>query len=135
MAATGRHGARRLLLQALYQHQVGGHDLNELLAQFRERQEFARIDSRYFLTLLEEILTSQESLDEFIGRVADRPVAHLDPVERAILWIGSMELRAHGDVPQKVVINEAVELAKEFGASDGHRYVNAVLDGVAALLR
>jgi N utilization substance protein B len=133
--ASGRHGARRLLVQALYQHQVGGHGHAELAAQFSGREEFRRADSAYFLLLLEEILANEADLDGCISRAADRPVAQLDPVERGILWIGIAELRFHVEVPAGVIINEAVELAKEYGAQDSHRYVNAVLDQLAAALR
>jgi N utilization substance protein B len=133
--ARGRHGARRLALQALYQRQLGGHSAAELIAQFSDRKEFRGIDAGYFLALIEEILAAEQSLDALIARAADRPVAQLDPVERGVLWIGLTELRAHPDVPRKVVIDEAVELAKEFGAQDSFRYVNAVLDSMAMELR
>lgn len=133
--ARGRHGARRLLLQALYQRQVGGHSPAELAAQFAERKEFRGIDTAYFFLLLEEVIAAESALDELIGVAADRPVAQLDPIERGVLWIGLAELRAHPDVPAGVVIDEAVELAKEFGAQDSFRYVNAVLDAMAPRLR
>ena len=133
--ARGRHGARRLLLQALYQRQLGGHSAAELIAQFSDRKEFRGIDAGYFLALIEEITAAEASLDELIMQAVDRPVAQLDPVERGVLWIGLTELRAHPDVPRGVVIDEAVELAKEFGAQDSFRYVNAVLDGMAPRLR
>ena len=133
--ARGRHGARRLLLQALYQRQVGGHSTAELVAQFSDRKEFRGIDAGYFLALIHEITADEPGLDELITRAADRPVAQLDPVERSILWIGLAELRGHPDVPPGVVIDEAIELAREFGAQDGFRYVNAVLDAMAVQLR
>jgi N utilization substance protein B len=133
--AGGRHGARRLLLQALYQRQLGGHAESELVAQFTDRKEFRRIDRDYFIALLSEIMADEGVLDRCIGRAADRPVAQLDPVERGILWIGIAELKFHPDVPVRVVIDEAVELTKEFGAQDSHRYVNAVLDSLSRELR
>ncbi len=133
--ARGRHGARRLLLQALYQRQLGGHSTAELVAQFSDSKEFRGIDRGYFLALIEEITAAEKDLDELIAAAADRPVAQLDPVERGVLWIGLTELRGHPDVPPGVVIDEAVELAKEFGAQDSFRYVNAVLDAVASRLR
>lgn len=132
MAAQGRRGARRLLVQALYQHLVGGHGGAELDAQFSDDPGFARIDAEYFRSLMFDVLRHEAELDERISALADRPVAQLDPVERAILWIGATELLRRPDVPRGVVINEAVELAKQFGAQDSHRYVNAVLDGLAA---
>ena len=133
--ARGRHGARRLLLQALYQRQLGGHSTSELIAQFSDSKEFRGIDAGYFLALIEEITFAEASLDELIAEAADRPVAQLDPVERGVLWIGLTELRDHPDVPRRVVIDEAVELAKEFGAQDSFRYINAVLDAMAPRLR
>ena len=131
MAAGGRHGARRLLLQALYQSQVGGHDPEELAAQFRRDSAFAGVDQAYFLTMLGDVLSRTAELDEHIRRCADRPVEQLDPVERSVLWIGLMELTGRDDIPPKVAISEAVSLAREFGAQDSHRYINAILDSAA----
>lgn len=133
--ARGRHGARRLVLQALYQRQLGGHSAAELVEQFSGSKEFRGIDAAYFRTLVDEITASEAALDAVIAEAADRPVAQLDPVERGVLWIGLAELRGHPDVPPGVVIDEAVELAKEFGAQDSFRYVNAVLDLVASRQR
>ncbi len=133
--ARGRRGARRLALQALYQRQLAGHDVEGLVAQFSASKEFRGIDAAYFSTLLEEIVPAEPALDELIAAAADRPLSQLDPVERAVLWIGLIELRAHPDVPTRVVIDEGVELAKEFGAQDSFRYVNAVLDTLAQRLR
>jgi transcription antitermination protein NusB len=134
MAATGRHGSRRLLVQALYQRQLAGHTGAEM-AQFSSQKDFEKVDVEYFRRLLGEILADTAGLDALIAGDADRPVAQLDPVEHAILWLGLTELRAHAEIPVKVVINEAVQLAKEFGATDGHRYINALLDKVAPKLR
>jgi len=135
MALTGRRGARRLLVQALYQYQVGGHERGELVRQFRERPEFSQVDSEYFSLLLAEALTHSEALDELIAEFADRPPAQLDPVERSVLWAGLAELRSQAAVPTGVIINEAVELARSFGAQDSHRYIHAILDHAAARLR
>lgn len=135
MAATGRHGSRRLLVQALYQRQLAGHTAAEIVAQFASQKDFEKVDVEYFRRLLGEILADTAGLDTLIAGDADRPVAQLDPVEHAILWLGLTELRAHPEIPVKVVINEAVQLAKEFGATDGHRYINALLDKVAPKLR
>jgi len=135
MAATGRHGTRRLLVQALYQHQLAGHTARELLDQFSAGEDFEKVDGKYFRQLLEEILADPGALDALIATGADRPVAQLDPVEHGILWLGLAELQWHPEVPVKVVITESVQLAKEFGAQDGHRYINAVLDQLAAKLR
>ena len=135
MAATGRHGSRRLLVQAIYQRQLAGHTAAEIVAQFASQKDFEKVDVEYFRRLLGEILADTAGLDTLIAGDADRPVAQLDPVEHAILWLGLTELRAHPEIPVKVVINEAVQLAKEFGATDGHRYINALLDKVAPKLR
>lgn len=135
MAATGRHGSRRLLIQALYQRQLAGHTAVEIAAQFAEQKDFGKIDVEYFRRLLGEILADTAALDALIAADADRPLAQLDPVEHAILWLGLMELKAHPEVPLKVIITEAVQLAREFGATDGHRYINALLDKVAPKLR
>jgi len=135
MAATGRHGSRRLLVQALYQRQLAGHTLGEIVGQFSSQKDFEKVDVDYFRHLLGEVLADTASLDALIAGDADRPVEQLDPVEHAILWLGLAELRAHPEIPVKVVITEAVQLAKEFGATDGHRYINALLDKVAPKLR
>lgn len=135
MAATGRHGSRRLLVQALYQHQLAGHSGVEIVSQFSSQKDFTKVDVDYFRHLLMEILADTAGLDALIARDADRPVVQLDPVEHAILWLGLAELRSHPEVPLKVVITEAVQLAKEFGATDGHRYINALLDKLAPALR
>jgi len=133
MAASGRRGARRMLLQALYQWQVSGHDLAELRAQFAARPGFEAIDADYFFEQLQRVIEEVDRLDASISDSADRPVAQLDPVEHAVLWIGLSELNWRADVPRGVAINEAVELAKSFGASDSHRYINAILDTAAPI--
>lgn len=135
MAATGRHGSRRLLVQALYQRQLAGHTGAEIVAQFSSQKDFEKVDVEYFRRLLGEVLADTAGLDALIATDADRPVEQLDPVEHAILWLGLTELRAHPEIPLKVVITEAVQLAREFGATDGHRYINALLDKVAPKLR
>jgi N utilization substance protein B len=135
MGARGRHGARRLLLQALYQSQVGGQETDELVQQFSSSKEFSEIDNAYFLALLKEILADTAALETHIVAAADRPVEQLDPIERSVLWIGLAELGSRKDVPTRVIINEAVELAKEFGAQDSYRYINAILDKVSGNIR
>ena len=134
VASRGRSGARRLLLQALYQAQLAGHDSDELAQQFSAQTDFKGIDSEYFLKLLTEILASRDALDNDIYLFGDIATEQLDPVEHAVLWIALTELKQHPDVPPKVVINEAIELAKTFGAEGGHKYVNGLLDKAAARL-
>jgi N utilization substance protein B len=135
MKSRGRHGARRLLVQALYQWQIGGHDTADLVAQFKEAREFASVDTEFFLEMLEKIIAGKESLDEKLGELADRPVSQLDPIERSILWIGIFELTDQSATPVKVIINEGVVLAKEFGSQDSFRYVNAILDNASGRYR
>lgn len=135
MSARGRHGARRLLVQALYQNQIGGHDTATLIQQFSTSKEFTGVDTNFFLAVLDEVMEGKDALNTQISAVADRPIEQLDPIERCVLWIGVAELKSHPDIPAKVVINEAVELAKEFGALDSFRYINAILDNASKSLR
>lgn len=134
--STGaRTRARELLLQALYQKQIAGHDYGELLAQFREQVAFDRVDQEFFEELLQAICNSQDALEKSIDKLIDRPLEQLDPVEFGILLIGVYELESRIDIPYRVVINEGVNLAKRFGALDGHKYINACLDTGARSIR
>jgi len=134
-AVSARTRARELLVQALYQMQITGHDVRELRRQFRERPEYLKVDQAYFDEGLAAVCADVPALEAALGEFADRPIEHLDPVERAILFIGYHELRDVIDVPYRVVINEAVNLAKRFGAEDGHKYINALLDRASEQLR
>ena len=134
--STGaRTRARELLLQALYQKQIAGHDRRELLAQFREQVAYQRVDQEYFEELLGGICDAQAELERTIDTIIDRPLEQLDPVELATLLIGVYELQSRIDIPYRVVINEGVNLARRFGAADGHKYINACLDAAAQSLR
>jgi N utilization substance protein B len=134
--STGaRTRARELLLQALYQKQIAGHDRRELLSQFRDQVAYQRVDQAFFEELLRNICESQEALKQTIDGLIDRPLEQLDPVEFGILLIGVYELQTRIDIPYRVVINECVNLAKRFGAIDGHKYINACLDTAAQSLR
>lgn len=126
--ARARKAARRLLVQALYQWQLGGQPWQELYSQFAADPGFARADAEYFKAALAAICADSAGLDAGIARCSDIAPARLDPVEHAILYLGLWELQERADVPYRVVINEGVELARRFGATGGHRYVNAVLD-------
>lgn len=130
-----RTRARELLLQALYQKQLAGHSRAELLQQFREQVAYERVDQAYFDEQLSEICKTQDELEKTIASLIDRPFEQLDPVELGILLIGVFELRSRIDIPYKVVINESVNLARRFGALDGHKYINACLDVAAKSLR
>ena len=130
-----RTRARELMLQALYQKQIAGHDCAELLAQFREQKAYERVDQAYFDEALPVICSGQDELEALIADVVDRPLEQLDPVELATLLIGVYELRDRIEIPYRVVINEGVNLARRFGALDGHKYINACLDNAAQTLR
>ena len=139
MASGGSTGARtrarELLLQALYQKQIAGHDRRELLSQFREQVAYERVDQEFFDELLRAICDTQAELEQSIAMLIDRPLEQLDPVEMGILLIGVYELQSRIDIPYRVVINECVNLARRFGAIDGHKYINACLDTAAQSLR
>ena len=135
MTPKARHFARRRAMQAHYQMLFAGTEPMELERQFREDQDMAGVDMAYFLTLLYQVPAQWTALDALIAPHADRAVASIDPIERSILRIACYELKERLDVPYKVVINEAVELAKLFGADQGHRYVNGVVDKLAPQLR
>ena len=128
LTKKGRSGSRQLLLQVLYQHQLNDDNFDVLLSQSKQTKEFARIDQEYFELLLKEILEDTDTLDKIAFKFADRSIEKLDPVERAILWIGLCEFSFHKDTPPVVVINEAIELAKIFGAQDSFQFINGVLD-------
>lgn len=123
------------MLQALYQMQIAGHSSRELLKQFHEQVAYERVDQEYFDEQLPAIIKAQEPLEKTIDALIDRPLEQLDPVELGILLIGTYELESRIEIPYKVVINECVNLAKRFGAIDGHKYINACLDAAAQNLR
>lgn len=126
-----RRRARRLLLQALYQWQMSGADEAEIERQFREDPNFERVDADFFHEVLRGVVGSCAALDECLAPLLDRKVMELDRVELALLRMGVYELCHRHDVPFKVAIDEAVGLARVFGAEESHRYVNGVLDKVA----
>jgi N utilization substance protein B len=124
-----------LLVKALYQWQLAGHSVAELTAQFAADEDYARADRDFFGQLLAVIVDDVAALDALIARQATRGLEQLDAVGRAILLLGLAELKFRDDVPSKVVINEAVELAKRYGAADSFKFVNAVLDKTSRELR
>jgi N utilization substance protein B len=126
--SKARAGARRLAVQALYQWQLGRQSAAELIAQFAASPEHARVDPDYFREAVNAVCADHAGIDADLARHSDIEPARLDPVEHAILALGLWELMARPEVPYRVVINEGIELAKRFGATDGHRFVNAVLD-------
>ncbi len=134
-ATRGRRGARRLAVQALYQWLLAGGREAPLIADFLAENGAAVVDHDYFRELTTVCITERETLDDLLASCLDRPPAELDPVEHAILLVGTAELRDRKELAVSIVTNEAVELAKTFGAEGGHRYVNGVLDRLAADLR
>jgi N utilization substance protein B len=134
-SGRARSLSRRLALQALYQWQMTGHSFAELRNQYTQDEGYPEVDPDYFQALLQGVVDDATALDELLGQWIDRPVAQLDPIEHGVLLIGVEELRQHLDVPYRVVLNEGVELAKKFGATDGHKFINAVLDRAARQLR
>jgi len=126
-----RRQARRFVLQALYQRRLAGASEVEIEAQFLEDNDMAKVDTVYFHELLMGVPANESDLSDEIKACIDRKITELDPVEFAILQIGAYELKLRPDVPYKVVINEAIELAKVFGATDSYKYVNSILDRLA----
>lgn len=134
-AKSARTRAREFALQALYQHLVGGNEAKAIDHFTRDLSGFHKADSAHYDALLHGCIEQAEALDALIAPLLDRPLAEISPIEHAALWIGVYEFQSAIDVPWRVVINEAVELAKEFGGTDGHKWVNAVLNGLAPRLR
>lgn len=133
--AAERRKARHYGMQALYQWHMAGASLSIIEAEFRDDYDFAHVDGEYFHALVHEIPACIDELEEILEPLLDRKLDDLDPIERTLLRMGTFELSKRIDVPYKVVINEAVSLAKKFGATDGHKYINGVLDKVARALR
>ncbi|HYQ72939.1 MAG TPA: transcription antitermination factor NusB [Gammaproteobacteria bacterium] len=135
VSAHARARARRYAMQALYQWDLSGTDLPLIRRQFLEAEDFSRADQAYFEELLSNIPESIDVVDKNISEFIDRPLQQLDPVERAILRIGLYELLSRQDIPYRVIINEAVQISKKFGAEQGHAFVNGVLDKAAHKVR
>lgn len=133
--ARGRRAARKLLVQALYQLQLADQPWQDVHAQFAVDPEAAGADLAFFRDALRHVATERAALDAELARFADIAPARLDPVEHGILLLGLYELQHRPDVPFRVAISEAVELAKKFGATDGYKFVNGVLDKLAAAAR
>jgi len=132
---SARHKARELALQGLYQWLLAKENTAEIRAHLAEFKGHDKADHDYLDLLLNGVIADAAELDAGFAPLLDRPVNELSPVERGVLMLGAYELAHVPDVPYKVVINEAVELAKSYGGTDGHKYVNGVLDKLAAKLR
>jgi N utilization substance protein B len=132
---TPRHRAREFALQGLYQWLLNNEDVGAIDAHIREAHGFDKADAAHFDALLHGTIRQVTALRAGLAPLIDRPIDQLSPIEHAVLLIGAYELGNHIEIPYKVVINEAVELAKSFGGIDGHKYVNGVLDKYAAKVR
>ena len=133
--AAERRKARHYGMQALYQWLMAEAPLNDIEAEFRTDYDFKHVDLAYFQALLHGVPACVDELEATFEPLLDRDIKDLDPIERTLLRMGTFELRERIDVPYKVVINEAVALAKKFGASESHKYINGVLDRAARQLR
>jgi transcription antitermination protein NusB len=134
-AKPARSRAREFALQALYQYLVGRNDAESIDAFTRDLSGFHKADSAHYDALLHGCVAESKELDALIVPLLDRKLEEISPIEHAVMWIGAWEFQHAADVPWRVVLNECIELAKEFGGTDGHKYVNAVLNGLAPSLR
>ena len=132
---NSRRRAREFALQALYQWLVNESSAETLLAQLKEQKDFPKADQALAEALLRGAIGNAGALRQLVTPHLDRTMKELSPVEHALLLLSAFELRDHVQTPYKVIINEAIELAKSFGGTDGHKYVNGVLDKLAAELR
>ena len=132
---SARRRSREFALQALYQWQLAGHELAEIEKQFAAAEDFNQADAAFFKGLLKGAVGNAEATRAAVQPHLDRPWDELSPIERGILLLSGHELLVSVAVPYRVVINEAIELAKSYGGTDGHKYVNGVLDKLAAVAR
>ena len=130
-----RQRARRRALQALYQWHITRQQAGEILRQFRQAQDLSQIDEEFFENLLRGVISEQQDLDGRLQPFLDRPMAQVDIMEQAVLRLGAWELLHCPEVPFRVVLNEAIDLAHRFGAEQGHAFVNGVLDKAARVWR
>lgn len=133
--AAERRKARHYGMQALYQWHMAGASLGTIEAEFLDDYDFSHVDLEYFQALLHGVPACVDELEAILEPLLDRKLDDLDPIERTVLRMGTFELARRIDVPYKVVITESIALAKKFGATDGHKYINGVLDKVARALR
>ncbi len=134
-AKSGRSRAREFALQALYQHLVGRNETGDIDVFTRDLAGFSKADAAHYDALLHGCVEQAAELDRLITPLLDRKLAELSPIEHAVMWIGAYEMQHCLDVPWRVILNECIELAKSFGGTDGHKYVNGVLGGLAPSLR
>jgi transcription antitermination protein NusB len=134
-AKSARSRSREFALQALYQHLVGQNSAEAIDAFTRDLAGFHKADSVHYDALLHGCVNDAAELDALIAPLLDRKLAEISPIEHGVMWIGAWEFMHAPEVPWRVVLNECIELTKEFGGTDGHKYVNAVLNGLAPKLR
>jgi transcription antitermination protein NusB len=132
---AARSRSRRRALQAVYAWQIGGAGIEQVITQFRHEQDMEVADLEYFEDLVRGVDTHLADIDSVLEPHLDRPVAQVDPIERAALRLAVYELKYRPDVPYRVILNEAIEVTKRFGADHGHTYVNGVLDKLAQDIR
>lgn len=130
-----RHRAREFVVQGLYQHLVGGQDAAAIIAQSESVAGFDRVNRELYDSLLDGVLSDAAALQALLEPHIERPWAEVSPVERSILLIAACELKHHPETPYRVVINEAIELTKSYGGTDGHKFVNGVIDKLVPELR
>jgi len=135
MSKSPRHRAREFLVQGLYQHLIGGQDQAAIRSQAESVAGFDKADAALYQTLLTETLGDDAALREALTPFIDRKWSEVSPIERSILLLGACELKHHPETPYRVIINEAIELAKTYGGTDGHKFINGVLDKLAPMLR
>lgn len=131
----GRHKARRFAVQAIYQWQMAGAPIKEIQLQYLTEKDNTKFDTEYFGVLLNGVVEHQAEIDDLLTPFMSRTIHEVDPIERAVLRIASYELLHCLEVPYKVVLNEALDLTKTFGTSDGYKFVNGVLDKMARKTR
>ena len=132
---SDRSRSREFALQGLYQHLIGKNAVDDIDAFTRDLAGFSKSDTQHFEALLRGCIEQADALDALIVPLLDRKLVEISPIERAVMWMGTYEFQHCPEVPWRVVLNEYIELAKEFGGTDGHKYVNAVLNGIAPQLR
>ena len=133
MQPQKRHWSRRLALQALYQWQLSGSSVDELLAQFIEDENWHKVDKDYFVDLIRESINQKNKLTDIFSSHLDLALDQIDPIENAILLLATYEIIHKPETPTKVVLSEAINLCKKFGSVEGYKFINGVLDKVAAL--
>ncbi|SFR86128.1 NusB antitermination factor [Marinobacter daqiaonensis] len=133
--AGDRRRARILALQALYHRHFSKSPINDIEAEFMVDNDMSKVDTAFFRDLIRGVHREQRDLDKLIEPLLDRPLDEVDPIELAIVRLGTYELKHRIDVPYRVVINEGIELAKRFGGTEGHKFVNSLLDKLSQRLR